>query len=69
MYVGVLTIVIAWAALFQTVAIPGYAACVALCFHLFIVLYEERHLALQFGDEYDRYRSHVGRWLPHFRNR
>ena len=65
-YVGVLSIVVAWAVMFQAVTVLGYAVCVAPCFHLFVVVYEEHHLALQFGDEYHEYCAHVGRWLPHF---
>lgn len=63
-YVGVLTVILGWAVLFQTAALVIYALIVGTCFHLFIVLYEERHLQKEFGGEYDDYRRRVGRWLP-----
>jgi len=37
---------------------------VGICFHLFIVLYEERHLSQVFGSQYAEYCSQVARWLP-----
>ena len=58
-----------WAVLFQTAALVLYALIVATCFHLFIVLYEERHLQKEFGGEYEDYRSRVRRWLPRLRPR
>lgn len=64
MYVGVLTIVVAWAVALRAVEIALYAAAVASLFHLFIRLYEEPHLEREFGDEYVRYKQRVGRWLP-----
>jgi len=67
MYVGVLTVILGWAVLYQATTVLLYAICVGVCFHLFVVLYEERHLARQFGAEYHDYRANVGRWLPHFR--
>ncbi len=64
MYVGVLTVILGWAALFQALSLLIYALCVGVCFHLFVVLYEEPHLQKTFGRSYDQYRSQVGRWLP-----
>ena len=64
MYLGVLTVILAWAVLFQTPTLLAYALIVGTCFHLFTVLYEERHLEREFGVEYDDYRARVGRWLP-----
>lgn len=64
MYVGVLTTIIGWAILFKEPLILLYALCVGLCFHLFVVLYEEPHLREVFGSSYDDYRTRVGRWLP-----
>jgi protein-S-isoprenylcysteine O-methyltransferase Ste14 len=66
MYVGVLTVLLGWAVLFQATRLFLYAICVGVCFHLFVVLYEERQLARQFGSEYQDYCTYVGRWLPHF---
>ena len=52
MYVGVLTVILGWAVLYQATTVLLYAICVGVCFHLLVVLYEERHLARQFGAEY-----------------
>ena len=64
MYVGVLTVVAAWAVLFQAASLIVYAVAVATMFQLFILVYEEPHLEGLFGDDYRAYRSEVGRWLP-----
>lgn len=64
MYLGVLTVISGWALLYQTGALAGYLLLVGIVFHLFVVLYEERHLQRTFGDEYATYRQRVGRWLP-----
>ena len=39
-------------------------AAVFACFNAFIRLYEEPHLAREFGAEYSAYKDEVGRWLP-----
>lgn len=64
MYVGVLTTILGWAALFGTPRLVLYALCVGLCFHLFVVFYEEPHLERVFGSSYEDYRARVGRWIP-----
>ena len=69
MYVGVLTVVLGWAILFRAANLLLYALILGPCFHLFIVLYEERHLVRVFGSQYEAYRSRVGRWLPRSRRR
>src|SRR5262245_48512670 len=63
-YVGVLTALLGWAVMFRETALLIYTFCVAICFHLFVVLYEERYLQKEFRDEYDNYCSRVSRWLP-----
>jgi protein-S-isoprenylcysteine O-methyltransferase Ste14 len=67
MYVGVLTTILGWFVLYRSVALAVYLATVGTCFHLFTVLYEERHLRKVFGEEYERYCERVGRWLPRLR--
>jgi protein-S-isoprenylcysteine O-methyltransferase Ste14 len=67
MYVGVLTVLLGWVVLYQAPVLLVYAIGVAICFHLFVVLYEEPHLAQVFEAEYSNYCASVGRWLPHFR--
>lgn len=64
MYVGVLTVILGWAALFRAPDLALYALAVGTCFHLFVVLYEERHLRAEFGAQYEAYCSRVARWLP-----
>ena len=64
MYAGVLTVILGWAVMFEAAALVVYALAVALCFHLFIVLYEERRLRGEFGAEYEDYCARVRRWLP-----
>ncbi len=64
MYVGVLTVILGWAVLFQAVNLVVHALVIGTCFHLFIVFYEERHLVQEFGSQYETYRSSVPRWLP-----
>jgi len=66
MYLGVLTTIIAWAVLFKEPYLLLYALCVGLCFHLFVVFYEEPHLRAVFGSSYEGYRARVPRWLPTF---
>ena len=64
MYVGVLTTVVGWAIRYRSPAIALYAVGVGLCFHLFVVFYEEPHLQRLFGPAYAAYRAEVRRWLP-----
>ena len=68
MYVGVLTVILGWTILFNSVALVVYGLVVGTGFHLFTVLYEERHLLREFGNEYEAYRRKVGRWLPRLRS-
>ncbi len=67
MYVGVLTVILGQAALFEAPRILLWGLGVGVCFHLFVLLYEEPHLARVFGASYEEYRSRVGRWLPTIR--
>ena len=64
MYVGVLTVILGWAVLFQAPRLLIYGACVGTCFQLFVVYYEEPHLSRTFGESYQEYLARVGRWLP-----
>lgn len=69
MYLGVLTIILAWAVWFGSPGVLLYAGGVWLMFQSFTVIYEEPHLRSEFGSEYDAYCRRVGRWLPRFRQR
>ena len=64
MYVGVALVIAGQAWLFHSRDIAIYLACVVTAFHLFVLLYEEPALRRQFGEEYDRYRTRVPRWIP-----
>jgi protein-S-isoprenylcysteine O-methyltransferase Ste14 len=69
MYVGILALVLGWAVMFQVLALFVYAFGVGVLFHLFVVLYEERHLGRLYGSAYPEYCAKVNRWLPRFRQR
>ncbi len=69
MYVGVLTVLLGWAVMFRGTTLLVYALSIGVCFHLFVVHYEERRLGREFGAEYHDYCANVGRWLPRFRQR
>jgi protein-S-isoprenylcysteine O-methyltransferase Ste14 len=64
MYLGVALIIAGQAWLFHSWQIATYLACFWLIVHLFVLFYEEPILRRQFGDEYDRYRERVPRWIP-----
>jgi len=67
MYVGVALAILGEAALFHSLHVAEYAACMLLTAHLFVVFYEEPTLHRQFGESYDEYRRSVPRWIPRFR--
>lgn len=60
MYLAVLSAILGWATLFRSLGLLTYALLVGLCFHLFVVLYEEPHLQKTFGDSYDQYCARPG---------
>ena len=62
MYNGVLLVILAEAWLARTLLLVGYAACLLLVFHLFVVLYEEPNLRRRFGSAYVAYCAAVPRW-------
>ena len=64
MYVGVATIIFGWALLFKALGIGIYGVGAIAFFHIFVVLYEEPHLADEFGASYNEYCLEVSRWLP-----
>jgi protein-S-isoprenylcysteine O-methyltransferase Ste14 len=64
MYLGVLTVILGWSILYLAGQLVVYLIIVAACFHLMVVLYEERRLQRDFGEAYEEYRRRVGRWLP-----
>jgi len=64
MYIGVLFFLIGEAIFFASLLLIFYAVLVFLCFHLFVVIYEEPALKAKFGDSYRRYCDSVPRWIP-----
>jgi protein-S-isoprenylcysteine O-methyltransferase Ste14 len=67
MYIGVALVVAGQAWLFHSPHIAIYLACVLVIVNLFVRFYEEPTLRRQFGEEYERYRARVPRWIPRFR--
>ena len=67
MYIGVALVIGGQAWLFHSLHIAIYMAYMLLTAHLFVIFYEEPTLHKQFGEEYDRYRASVPRWIPRFR--
>jgi protein-S-isoprenylcysteine O-methyltransferase Ste14 len=67
MYIGVALIIAGQAWLFHSLHIAIYMVCMLLTAHLFVIFYEEPTLHKQFGEEYDRYRASVPRWIPKLR--
>jgi len=63
-YVAVVSLLLGQGLLFGNAGIVLYAAIVAVCFHLFVVFYEEPTLRRQFGAEYAAYCCAVPRWVP-----
>ena len=67
MYIGVALVIGGQAWLFHSLHIAIYMVCMLLTAHLFVLFYEEPTLRRQFGEEYDRYRETVPRWIPKLR--
>jgi protein-S-isoprenylcysteine O-methyltransferase Ste14 len=63
MYIGVVTILIGWCALWDSRTLIIYTVCFAIGFHLRVLLFEEPWAARQFGAEWQSYRARVSRWL------
>jgi protein-S-isoprenylcysteine O-methyltransferase Ste14 len=68
MYLGVALVIGGQAWLFRSWHIAIYMVCMLLTAHLFVVFYEEPTLRKQFGEEYERYRASVPRWIPKVRS-
>lgn len=63
-YLGVLLCVCGEVLLTGRAVLLGYAAFLAVAYHLFVVRHEEPALGRLFGPPYARYRDAVPRWLP-----
>jgi protein-S-isoprenylcysteine O-methyltransferase Ste14 len=64
MYVGAGLALTGAALYFGSIELVMYGAVLGILTHVFVIVYEERVLAQQFGPEYDAYRRQVGRWVP-----
>jgi protein-S-isoprenylcysteine O-methyltransferase Ste14 len=64
MYVAVVALILGQALLLGSVSLLIYGFCVWLIVHAFVLAYEEPTLRQTFGEQYETYCSHVGRWLP-----
>jgi protein-S-isoprenylcysteine O-methyltransferase Ste14 len=62
MYNGVISALIGEAWLFRSLSLWEYAALVFVMFHLFVIVYEEPTLELQFGESFRAYKRAVPRW-------
>lgn len=64
MYCAVTAILIGETLLFNSMTHLLYAAIVWMCFHGFVLFYEEPHLRKRFGEECEAYCRRVPRWIP-----
>ncbi len=64
---GVLFILLGEAALFASVPLLLWFAAVLVVNAVYMPLVEEPGLQRRFGEDYERYRAHVPRWLPRLR--
>src|SRR5271154_1858313 len=64
MYVAVVAVIFGQGLIFGNVGVLEYGAVVWLCFHLFVVIYEEPTLRATFGPEYDAFCRGASRWIP-----
>jgi protein-S-isoprenylcysteine O-methyltransferase Ste14 len=65
MYVGVVSILLGEALLFQSFPLVVYTIFFFVAAHCFVVLYEEPVLRRKFGESYAAYCHRVHRWWPH----
>lgn len=67
MYGGGVFILLGESMIFASLTLVIYTFFIWLAFHLFVVLYEERHLKKIFCASYEEYCKTVPRWIPKFR--
>ena len=63
MYIGVVTILAGWCALWGSRTLVIYSVLSAPGFHLRVLLFEEPWAARRFGSEWDTYRARVPPWF------
>ena len=64
MYVAVVSLILGQALLLGSLGTLIWGGIVWLTVHLFVLSYEEPTLSRTYGEQYDRYRSNVRRWIP-----
>lgn len=64
MYTSVLAVVIGQALLYRSMRLALYGLGLFVCFHGFVILYEERSLRAKFDGEYENFCRRVPRWVP-----
>ena len=64
MYVAVVSVILGQSLVLDSLPLLTYALCVWLCFHLFVMVYEEPTLRRSFGAEYEEFCANVPRWFP-----
>jgi protein-S-isoprenylcysteine O-methyltransferase Ste14 len=67
MYVGVVAVILGQSLLLGSLRLLEYGVLVWVCFHLFVVGYEEPKLRRSFGAEYEKFCIQVPRWIPRLR--
>ncbi len=67
MYVAVIAVIVGQGLILANMRLLEYGVSVGLCFHLFVVAYEEPTLRATFGVEYEAFCRGVSRWLPRLR--
>ena len=64
MYVAVVSLILGQAVLLGSVGTLIWGVVVWLTVHAFVLAYEEPTLSRTYGEQYDRYRANVRRWIP-----
>jgi protein-S-isoprenylcysteine O-methyltransferase Ste14 len=64
MYTSVLLVITGQALFYGNRRVAGYALFLFVCFHLFVLFYEERDLRARFDGEYEEFCLRVPRWIP-----
>jgi len=64
MYVGVILILLAESWFFWSSTLLSYTGFCFIVANILVIGYEENRLRHKYGNEYQRYCRHVGRWIP-----
>lgn len=64
MYIAVAATIFGQALVFGSRGLLGYGAFICVCFHVFVLAYEEPSLHARFGNRYEGFCAAVPRWIP-----